>query len=392
MMHTQTLEPGTTLPIQRSSTIPKILVVGQTPPPVHGQGVMLAMLLKAPFTKIQLHHVRMSFSKSLDDVGRFRVGKFFHLFSIVAQICIARIWHRIDILYYPPSGPNRIPMWRDLVVLNCTRWMFRKTIFHMHASGVSQLYEGLGPIGKWLYRRAYYHVDVMIRSSAFIPDDAQGLHAKQQYIIPNGTEDAWPRYGESRTKPAPDPCRILYIGTVCRTKGILVLIEACRSLKSMNIPFQVDIVGGFQPCEFENEVRDQIANCGLEDLVTIWGQQVGDAKWQRLAAATIFCFPSYYESESFPCVLVEALSFGIPIVSTHWRGIPSIVTDSVDGLLVPPEDAHSLADALAKLIRNPLLRHEMGTAGRERYLAKFTPKAHLDAMEHTLAAVCRDEV
>jgi glycosyltransferase involved in cell wall biosynthesis len=392
MTETQTLDYGATRPKSRSATIPRILVVGQTPPPVHGQSVMLAMLLEAPFTQVQLHHVRMAFSKSLDEVGQFRLTKFFHLFSVIAHICFARIWHGVDILYYPPSGPNRIPMWRDIVILNCTRWMFRKTIFHMHASGVSELYPKLGGIGKWLYRRAYFHVDAMIRSCDLVPNDALGLHTKRDYLIPNGTEDVWSGYGEEQKRSTHEGCRILYLGTVCRTKGILDLLEACRILKSKNIPFQVDVVGGFQPSVFESEVRAKIAEFGLADLVTIWGQQVGEAKWQRLAAATVFCFPSYYESETFPCVLVEALSFGIPVVAANWRGIPSIVAHGVHGLLVPPKDSDALAKALAELITDPARGREMGIAGRARYLAEFTPKAHLEAMEQTLASICLGDI
>lgn len=349
---------------------------------------MLELLLGAHFTKVKLHHVRMAFSKSLNEVGQFRLAKLFHLVSIILRVYVARWCRGFDVLYYPPAGPNRIPMWRDIVILNCTRWMFRKTIFHMHASGVSLLYDQLSPVAKWLFRRAYFGADAMIRPSSFIPNDSEGLRAKREFIISNATDDAWPRFQKESQAKSTTTCRILYMGTVCRTKGILVLLDACREMAKANVPFHLDVVGGFQPTGFEQEVRDAIAASALADHVTIWGQQVGDAKWERFARASLFCFPTYYESESFPCVLVEALSFGLPIVSTRWRGIPSIVTDGVDGILVPPQNSKMLAQALLQLVSNASLRQQLGTAGREKYLEKFTPTAHLDCMEKTLAMIC----
>ena len=175
----------------------KVLVVGQTPPPWHGQAVMIDRLLRAPYERVRLYHVRMAFSESIDDVGRFRLGKLFHLLGVVLRIMYHRVVHGTKVLYYPPAGPNRVPMYRDLVILLSTRWMFRRTILHFHAGGISELYPQLSRPIQWLFRRALFGADAAVRISHGSPPDAIALEAKREFVVPYGIEDAPVRLRES---------------------------------------------------------------------------------------------------------------------------------------------------------------------------------------------------
>ena len=111
----------------------RLLVVGQVPPPFGGQAIMIKQLLDSQFSKIQLHHVPMQFSKEMDQIGRFRLSKVFELIQVIFRIIQCRFVRNVRILYYPPAGPSRIAILRDLVILTTTRWLFDKTIFHFHA-------------------------------------------------------------------------------------------------------------------------------------------------------------------------------------------------------------------------------------------------------------------
>ena len=121
----------------------QVLVVGQTPPPLVGQWIMIDKMLKGQYTDVELHHVRMAFSNEVNQIGRFSISKTLHLISLIARIWIARFRFGIDVLYYPPAGPNRIPVYRDIIILSMTRWLFKSVVFHFHAGGVSDLYPDL---------------------------------------------------------------------------------------------------------------------------------------------------------------------------------------------------------------------------------------------------------
>ncbi len=96
-----------------------------------------------------------------------------------------------------------------------------------------------------------------------------------------------------------------------------------------------------------------------------WRQDMPDL----LAAADIFVLPSHFEG--LPLSIIEAMMTAIPIVTTNIKGCRELVTDSLNGFLVPPGDATSLATALNRLATNPSLRHRMGLAAREIALARY---------------------
>ena len=134
----------------------RVLVIGQTPPPFHGQAIMIESLLGGEYKYAKLFHVRMSFSKEMDELGKFSLSKLLHLLKVIKDIVYFRIIHNVRILYYPPSNPETFPVLRDLAILCITRWMFKKTIFHFHAAGISELYPSLPWFLKILFRWGYF--------------------------------------------------------------------------------------------------------------------------------------------------------------------------------------------------------------------------------------------
>jgi glycosyltransferase involved in cell wall biosynthesis len=402
----------------------KVLIVGQTPPPYHGQAIMIERLLRGKFARVELFHVRMAFSDSIAEVGRFRIGKLIHLMAVVARIVYCRCVHRPTVLCYPPAGPNPVPVYRDLTILLCTRWMFRRTILYFHAGGISQLYPQFSPLVQWLFRRALFGAHAAIRISYGSPNDAQVLQARRDYVLPYGIEDEFERFSvqrafrhgqqrnvvrvietssgsefhslgsagdginslaatvldENDSTQAP-PLKILFVGILSESKGLLVLIEACALLAERGVPFELNVAGQFVSAEFEEGVRVRIGQLKLNSAIRFLGILTGDAKWKTFAGADVLCLPTFYEAETFGLVLVEAMSFAVPVVATRWRGIPEIVDDGVTGFLVNVQDAAAVADRLEQLQAEAELRNAMGDAGREKFLHEFTANRYWERME-----------
>ncbi len=371
--------------------ITKVLVVGQTPPPCHGQAIMIQMLVKGPLPDVQLHHVRMQFSESIGEIGKVSLGKILHLVSVILQIFWHRIRFRPTILYYPPSGPNRVPLIRDAIILLAVRWMFRTTVFHFQASGCSELIPHLRFPLKWLIQKALRAPDVAIELSEFAPSDGSFLGAKRIVRVPNAAADEFAKYADQRRSDENAPPRLLYLGTVCEGKGVTVLVEACTILRESNIPFHLDIVGSLESEGYRDLLEKEIARRGLNEQITFHGQKVGPDKWKMFAQADVFCFPSHYHSEAFPCVLLEAMSFQLPIVSTYWRGIPSIVSSGENGFLAPTHNPQAIADHLQSLLRCGNCRKKMGAEGRRRFEQQFTQSKFLERMRDVLLSLATKE-
>jgi glycosyltransferase involved in cell wall biosynthesis len=123
----------------------------------------------------------------------------------------------------------------------------------------------------------------------------------------------------------------------------------------------------------------------LSSYIEFLGVQTGVQKYQTFNEADIFCFPTFFEAETFGLVALEAMQFKLPVVATRWRGVPSVVEDQVSGFLVPPRDAKSMADKLEILINDQKLRENMGKQGRRIYLEKFTSEIHYQQLENVFS-------
>ena len=365
----------------------QILVVGQTPPPHVGQFIMIEKMLQGTYQRLQLHHVRMAFSSSVAEIGQFQFGKMRHLFEVIYHIWVVWWYHRPDILYYPPAGPHLIPICRDIIILLTTRWLFPHVVFHFHAGGISERYGHLPMPLRALAWLAYSRASVGIRLAPENPPDST-FFLQQDAIIPYGIDDQYPRFALQKTNNPPE---ILFVGMLRESKGVFVLLDACRLLHEQGVSLHLKLVGDFASSQVKTDLYNFLTTHQLASIVTITGVLTGDAKWQAYAKSDIFCFPTYYEAETFGLVAVEAMQFSLPVVTTCWRGLSSIVVDGQTGYLVPPQDSHDLAEKLAYLLSHPALAQKMGQRGRERYLTHYTSEIFCQRIEALFCQVVEGE-
>ena len=182
--------------------------------------------------------------------------------------------------------------------------------------------------------------------------------------------------------------RLLMLSNLIVSKGIYVLLEACQRLKERGVAFHCDYVGGESKEVTGEQFRKAIAERGLEDCVIYHGPQYGEDKDRAFRRADIFVFPTFYDNECFPLVLVEAMQYRLPIVTTPEGGILDIVTDGVNGLVCKQQDVDSLVEALTTLLADAALRREMGERGHARYLKEMT----LEAFEGSFAELLKSVV
>jgi len=367
---------------------PRILVVGQTPPPFGGQAIMVEALLGVEYKELKLFHVRLAYSEDMDSVGKFALRKIFVLTSTILRVWWARIWHRAEVLYYPPSGPNLVPVLRDIIFLCATRWMFRRTVFHYHAGGVSGFEDRLPTILRPLFRLAYRNADLAIRTAAQNPEDGRLLGARMDVVVPNGIPDMRGAVKESLADKSAS-LTILFTGVLIPSKGVQVLLEAFNMLVERGADVRLELMGRWGDAEFRAQCESFIERHRIKDRIDFLGVKRDQEKLNHFAQCDIFCFPSFFEAESFGLVLLEAMQFSKPVVSTHWRGIPSVVQDGVNGFLVPVQDADAVADRLMVLVRDQQLRQRMGDEGRRIFAARFTLERFRQNMEAAIVAAIR---
>jgi glycosyltransferase involved in cell wall biosynthesis len=171
--------------------------------------------------------------------------------------------------------------------------------------------------------------------------------------------------------PAPKPV-ILAVGRLVEKKGYPYLIDACKQLGDAGHRFDCIIVGDGPEAD---ALAAQIARHKLEESVHLAGVVFQERLKEYLHKADIIVLPCVVaqdqDMDGIPNSLMEGMAMEIPAVSTTISGIPELIHNDQSGLLVPPNDAEALAEALARLLTDPALRRRLGKAGRAQVVADY---------------------
>jgi glycosyltransferase involved in cell wall biosynthesis len=166
------------------------------------------------------------------------------------------------------------------------------------------------------------------------------------------------------------PPRIVFVGILCRRKGLLDLMPALGELQRRSVTdWRLELIGDATDGAHEAaEVTEAVRASGWEDALV--GSLHGSALRERLAAADIFILPSRAEGQ--PMAIIEAMAAGLPVIATRVGAVPDMIRDDVEGLLTTPQAPHELADALERLVVDPDLRRRLGAAARRRALERYS--------------------
>lgn len=208
------------------------------------------------------------------------------------------------------------------------------------------------------------------------PDD---VHLNYHGLDPRVTERAPNR--EFNDRAAGAPIKLLSIGRLVKTKGHDVLINACHQLKQRGVPFQLQIVGSGP---IEAELRQQIDDRGLTDVIELRGGMAFADVLDTLEAADVFCLaPRMIPGQApdgIPNVIAEAMALRVPVVSTQVSAIPELVETEVSGLLVPVDDVDAFANALQRLAENPKFAAQISDAAATKVAYRFDQNRNIEAL------------
>lgn len=245
-------------------------------------------------------------------------------------------------------------------------------ILHLHGSDMELFYAAQGRFGKWLIARQLTQASrVLVLSSSWRDFVLKVAPAARTVVVPNyvGLPSSLPHGGVH------DGIRVVFLGALGRRKGIFDLLPAYKQAIA-RVPAMKLFLGGNGELA---EVAAVISRLQLGSSVEMLGWVCGEQKAQLLGSADIFVLPSY--NEGLPMSVLEAMSFGVAIISTRVGGIPELVREGIDGLLIEPGDVAGLAAGLTRLAKEPALRTRMGQAARRRIQSDFSASTVLSRLE-----------
>jgi glycosyltransferase involved in cell wall biosynthesis len=405
----------------------KLLIFAHIPPPHHGQSYMVQLMLNgfggdrrkpgvptpSPYG-LECYHVNAQVSKELEDIGDFRLGKLFLLIGYCLQAIWCHFRYGVDAMYYIPAPGKRSALYRDWLVMLFCRPFYKKIILHWHAAGLAKWLETHVQMrSRVITYKRLRDVDLSIVLSRYNRADAEKLLPKQIRVVSNGIPDPCPQFAEdvlprhrarfrARNKLSagqtltpteiveadgdPHIFKVLYLAHCTREKGLFDsirgVISANKKLVAANSPMtiQLQVAGNFvtdqEREEFDRFVASPDGKC-INPLGFVGGEQ----KQKALRKADFFCFPTFYQNENQPVNLIEAMAFGLPILTTRWRSIPELF----------PPDYRCLVDICSpEQIAEVLvasLTGETAESFREIFLSHFNLEQHLAALAEAIQSV-----
>lgn len=212
-----------------------------------------------------------------------------------------------------------------------------------------------------------------------------GIPAEKIYLNHYGIEPLSP----SLAYPEMEPCNFLFVGRFVAKKAPMLLVKAFSKALKLNPNIFLHIIGGNyhgnDKLPLQLEVENYIQSEKLGRNIILYGQQKHDFVIKSFLSSSCYIQhsitdPITGDKEGLPNTILEAMSFGLPVISTNHEGIPEAVEHSVTGYIVEEGDIDQMADYILDLAANPRKRKEMGIAGRRRYLDHFTIERYIGGL------------
>ena len=343
---------------------PRILFIVQLPAPIHGVTLMNKYTIENPGweKEYDIKTLPLHFGQTLDDIGKITPMKMLRMFGFLFKLLYTLIFFRPSLVYFTIMPTGKI-FYRDALFTALIKLFCKRVVFHLHKQGIEEMANG-SRFKKWLLQKTFKGVHIICLSKK-LTADIRSIYQPQPFVLPNGIAIVKNNINK-RNNAVP---QILYLSNLVKNKGIEIFLQSLADLHRKGTRFYARIIGA--PVDYSIEqARSFCATAGITHLVDLAGPRFGNDKFEALRMADIFVLPSF--TECLPLSILEAMQFGLPVISTMVGGIPDIIAHGVDGLLIPPRNVKILSAQLKVLLNSRSLRIQMGENARESFFQNYT--------------------
>ncbi len=309
--------------------------------------------------------------KLFPDMRRSKESQLFKVpmsngFDVRAALPLARLIRDNDISIVHTHTPRSV-----LVGSIAARLANRPMVYHVH-SPTSR--DSSRPVQNWVNdkveRICLRNASRLIAVSNSLAEHMGllGFPSSRIRVVPNGT----PVLPETNRAA---PSREWTVGAIALfrpRKGLEVLLDALAIARKQGRAIRLHAVGPFETEQYKQTIMQRVQELGLDDIIH-WAGLSRDVP-AELQKIDLFALPSLY-GEGLPMVVLEAMSTATPVVASKVDGVPEVVRDGVDGLLVEPNDPEALANAFGRFMDGELDWRKVGNQARTQHFEGFSDVA-----------------
>jgi len=301
----------------------KLLLLGPLPPPIGGATVLFKQLIDglSDNSDIEL--------KVIDTSAKAKIGKIklflSVLFSFLKQV------KSVDVVSFHASLRGAL-LFSPFIFIVC-KYYSKPWVFRGFGGNYPIWYQGLPRILQWLLKSTLLSADVVLletkESVGFFSRQAKG----RVIWYPNS------RKYSSVNNQSTELERLVYVSQIKPSKGIYVLLEAMRDIEGVYVDCYGPLSEGVKEGDFNGHNVNYKGVLNPDEVSSV------------LARYDALVFPTFYDGEGYPGVILESYCEGLPVITTNWRCIPELVDDS-SGKLVEPENVEKLREAIIHMSKD----------------------------------------
>lgn len=359
---------------------PKTLFILHYSPPVHGAAKVGDTIVNNESIRnnFKTAFVKIESSNKIDDIGSFKIRKIFLLIQLLFKVCYQLIVFRPHKVYYTPS-PSGFAFYRDIVSVSLIKFyvFVRRTVarstgvyFHYHARGIRD-FTAASKISRVLTEYLIKNTNIIFISD-LMHKELEGLHYfKHVTTINNGsrsgiTDNEFDSMVNDRCDAK--TVNVLYLSNMIKEKGYDKVLELAKHQKEAGAnKVHFHFAGSWGSHADQEFFFSFIKQHDLENLVSYHGFVSGDQKKELFKTSHLFVFPTSYNREIFPLSLLEALSYGLPILTYDTGAIKEVMTDQV-GII---SSNHKIYKDF-EILKEKYLNTNTYVACRQRFLNNYT--------------------
>lgn len=348
----------------------KILFILHLPPPIHGAAMLGQFIVDSKIinSNYVTKYINLGTTKHFKERKRVTFSKISHFFKLIFNYFSTYKSFKPDLVYISLTS-NGMGFYKDTLLVFLLKLQGVKLVYHFHNKGIKNNQHKF--LDNFLYKRVLKNAEIVLGSKWIYPDIQKYVSEDKVQYCRNGIPKVEYEINKREIKSEHSPTKILFLSNLIESKGVYTLLKACQYLNERDLDFCCTYVGSEGDISAE-ELQRQIEKLGLIDKVNYAGKKYNLEKHEAFEQAHIFAFPTHYPNECFPLVLLEAMQYSLPAVSTPEGGVRDIIDDGKTGFIVKQKDAKSLADKLEILVKDSFLQIEMGKAGFNKYQQEFT--------------------
>lgn len=344
----------------------KVLHVAPQPPPLGGMVTYIQGLLNSDvFKEFDGRVVRFDYfgKERFTGITRLSINSlnaFILSFNFVFQV----LYWRPDIVHIQTN--SGFGFYEKSWIAFLAKILGRRTLLHVHGGNFREFYKNSSRLMKKVIRKSAEINDGIITASPQMRDNFLYVGIPQEKISLIGNAVNLPNiFKKYQLK---QEITILFLTRIVLAKGIIELIKAVNTLYESHKNIRLRIVG-VEEVETCN-VIEFLKSIDNPTYIKYIGPVSEEQKCIEFQNSDIFAFPTHIEDQSY--AVMEAMSYGLPCVASNVGGVPSLIEDGKNGILVIPKNVESLYNALNKLLNYPSLQREYGLAARKTIESGFT--------------------